>query len=158
MEAPKETPPVPPNLHYDLWLGPVEYRSYSPEYLPFKWRNWWAFGGGALADFGCHYMDLPHWALGLHAPISAEAEGPAVDSECPPPWMIVRYEYPARDTAPAVKLIWYHGGKQPSLLTPEQATKWKSGVLFVGAKGSLLSDYNNHLLLPEEEFKTFVHP
>src|SRR5436190_16853391 len=58
MDLPKQTPPVPPNVHYDLWLGPVDYRPYSPEYLPFKWRNWWAFGGGALADFGCHYMDL----------------------------------------------------------------------------------------------------
>jgi predicted dehydrogenase len=60
MDRPKETPPIPANVHYDLWLGPVEYRPYSPEYVPFKWRNWWAFGGGALADFGCHYMDLPH--------------------------------------------------------------------------------------------------
>src|SRR5207249_2880363 len=25
MDLPKETPPVPPNVHYDLWLGPVEY-------------------------------------------------------------------------------------------------------------------------------------
>ncbi len=155
---PTDTPPVPAPLHYDLWLGPAEYRPYNPEYVPFKWRNWWVFGGGALADFGCHYMDLPHWALGLRAPISAEAEGPSVDPECPPPWMIVHYEYPARDTAPAVKLTWYHGGKQPSLLTPEQAAKWKSGVLFIGAKGSLISDYNNHLLLPENEFATFVHP
>jgi predicted dehydrogenase len=58
MDLPKQTPPVPPNVHYELWLGPVEYRPYSPEYLPFKWRNWWAFGGGALADFGCHFMDF----------------------------------------------------------------------------------------------------
>src|SRR6185503_2714882 len=56
MDLPRVDPPVPPGVHYDLWLGPVEYRAYSPEYLPFKWRNWWAFGGGALADFGCHYM------------------------------------------------------------------------------------------------------
>src|SRR5205807_4967326 len=71
-DLPKETPPVPPNVHYDLWLGPVEFRPYSPEYLPFKWRNWWAFGGGALADFGCHYMDLPHWALELSRPLTVE--------------------------------------------------------------------------------------
>jgi hypothetical protein len=103
-------------------------------------------------------MDLPHWALGLRAPISAEAEGPAVDSECPPPWMIVHYEYPAREAAPAIKLTWYHGGKQPSLLTPEQAAKWKSGVLFMGTKGSLISDYNNHVLLPEKDFVDFARP
>ncbi|PYK65720.1 MAG: oxidoreductase, partial [Verrucomicrobia bacterium] len=159
MEAPKETRPAPPNLHYELWLGPVEYRSYSPEYLPFKWRNWWAFGGGALADFGCHYMDLPHWALGLSYPLTVEpVDGPPVHPESTPPWLIVRYEYPARGEQPAVRLTWYHGGKQPALLSPEQAAKWKSGVLFIGAKGMLLADYGRHVLLPERDFEGFKPP
>lgn len=155
---PTETPPIPPGLHYDLWLGPVESRPYHPEYLPFKWRNWWAFGGGGLGDFGCHYMDLPHWALDLRAPKTIEAEGPPVDQESTPLWMIVRYEYPARAEKPPVKLTWYHGGKQPQLLTPEQATEWKSGVLFIGEKGSLIADYGRHKLLPEKDFQAFVRP
>lgn len=81
-ELPKETPPVPSNLHWDLWLGPVAERPYSPEYAPFHWRNWWAFGGGSVADFGCHYMDLPHWALNLRAPLSVETvDGPSAHPE-----------------------------------------------------------------------------
>src|SRR5207249_11791393 len=39
MDLPKESRPVPPNLHLDLWLRPTEYRPYSPEYLPLKWRK-----------------------------------------------------------------------------------------------------------------------
>jgi len=161
-QRPTDTPLVPPNLHYDLWLGPVPYRPYSPEYLPIWWRNWWAFGGGALADFGCHFMDLPHWALGLRVPSSAEVvSGPPVDAECPPKWLIVRYEYlPGEDqniSAP-VRLTWYHGGKQPSFLEPGIAEKWKSGVLFIGRKGWLLSDYNRHALLPEKDFVGFLPP
>jgi hypothetical protein len=35
---------------------------------------------------------------------------------------------------------------------------WDSGVLFVGDKGMLLSDYGKHLLLPEDRFKDFVRP
>jgi predicted dehydrogenase len=160
-DRPKDTPPVPAQLHYDLWLGPVPERPYSPEYLPFNWRHWWAFGGGALADFGCHFMDLPHWALGLRAPASAEVvEGPPVHPESTPPWLIVRYEYPARSTQLPVKLTWYHGGKQPQppILSAELAEKWKGGVLFVGSKGTLLSDYGNHVLLPEKDFAGFVRP
>jgi predicted dehydrogenase len=157
-KRPTDTPPVPPNLHYDLWIGPVEPRPYSPEYVPFHWRNWWAFGGGALADFGCHFMDLPHWALDLRAPLSVEAEGPERDEECPPVWLIARYDYPARGTKPPVKLTWYHGGKQPSLLSEEQKAKWKGGVLFIGEKGQLLSDYNRHVLLPEKDFEGFHRP
>lgn len=155
---PKDTPPVPEGLHYDLWTGPVEARPYSPEYVPFKWRNWWHYGGGSLGDFGCHFMDLPHWALDLRAPVSVETEGPALDPECPPVWMIARYQYPARGAKPPVKLTWYHGGKQPEQLTPEQKEKWKSGVLFIGDKGQLLSDYSRHVLLPEDKYKDFKRP
>ena len=161
-ERPKDTPPVPSQLHYDLWLGPVPSRPYSPEYLPFQWRHWWAFGGGALADFGCHYMDLPHWALGLRAPAGAEAiAGPPVHPESTPPWLIVRYDHPARGDKPPVKLLWYHGGKQPEppVLSTELAGKWKGGgVLFIGSKGQLLADYGNHVLLPEKDFAGFVPP
>ena len=159
MELPKEYPPVPSGLHYDLWLGPVEHRPYSPEWVPFKWRNWWAFGGGSLADFGCHYMDLPHWALDLRHPLTVEVlDGPPVHAESTPPWLIVRYEHPARGQKPPVKLTWYHGGKHPSLLTEDQFAKWKSGVLFVGEKGMVLADYGRNMLLPEKDFADFKRP
>jgi predicted dehydrogenase len=165
MEMPKDTPPVPPNLDWDLWLGPVPHRPYHPEYAPFKWRNWWAFGGGTMADFGCHFMDLPHWALELRHPLTVEpVDGPAVHPESTPPWLIVRYQYPARkkagssETLPPVKLTWYHGGKQPSLLTAEQAEYFRSGVLFIGEKGTLLADYTRNQLLPENDFKDFKKP
>lgn len=155
---PPGNPPVPPNVHYDLWLGPVEYLPYHPEYLPFAWRNWWHFGGGTLADFGCHYMDLPHWALGLHAPVSVETEGPERDPLCPPVWLIARYEYADPKGGAPIKLTWYQGGKQPEFLSPELKQKWKAGVMFRGEKGDLLSDYGRHVLLPEEKFKDYVRP
>jgi len=163
-DLPTFGPPAPPNLDWDLWLGPVQPRPYSPEYAPFNWRNWWAFGGGSLADFGCHYMDLPFWALDLHHPISVAAEGPPVHPDSTPPWLIVRYEFPERihlgTHYPAVKLAWYHGGKHPGepLLTDEQYAKWKSGVLFVGKKGMVLADYGRHTLIPAQESEAPMKP
>jgi hypothetical protein len=104
-------------------------------------------------------MDLPHWALDLRAPVSVEAEGPPVHPHSTPPWLIVRYEYPARGEKPPVKLTWYHGGRQPEGFDPALLKKWRSGVLFVGDKGRmLLADYNRRLLLPETQFKDFVPP
>ena len=171
MERPTDTPPVPAGLHWDLWLGPAEPRPYHPEYVPGKWRNWWAFGGGGLGDFGCHYMDLPHWALDLRYCSSVEPlDGPAVHPETVPPWLILRYDYPARGEKPPVKLMWYHGGKQPEMLAsvlPQEkpaATKtkkqapWASGVLFIGKKGMLLADYGRHVLLPQKDFAGFEPP
>lgn len=160
-DAPARTPEVPPNLHYDLWLGPVPAVPYSADYVPRSWRNWWAFGGGALADFGCHYMDLPHWALGLRTCLSAEVvDGPPLRPESVPPWLIVRYLYLKRDQQPAVTLTWYHGGKQPppEILAEDLAKQWRSGVLFIGTKGQLLADYGNHRLLPEKNFAGFTPP
>lgn len=160
-DLPRDRPPVPAQLHYDLWLGPVEYISYSPEWVPFKWRNWWAFGGGALADFGCHYMDLPHWALDLSHVLSVEVvDGPPVHPDSTPPWLIVRYQHPARNSQPPVTLTWYHGGKKPSseTLPSDLADKWESGVLFIGTKGQVLADYGRRMLLPEKEFAEFVPP
>ncbi|UCF17645.1 MAG: Gfo/Idh/MocA family oxidoreductase, partial [Phycisphaerales bacterium] len=54
MDRPKETPPVPEGLDWDLWLGPAPKRPYHPCYLPFTWRGWWDFGTGVLGDIGCH--------------------------------------------------------------------------------------------------------
>jgi len=165
---PTERPPVPAHLDYNLWLGPVPERPYHPDIVPRWWRHWWAFGGGALADFGCHYMDLPHWALGLRAPVSAEVvDGPPVHPESTPPWLIVRYAYhpsgvarpPGTGAEPGLlKLTWYHGGKKPALLPPTIAEKWDSGVLFMGKNGMLLADYTRHVVLREPNFRDYVTP
>jgi len=145
--------PVPKHLDYEQWLGPVPSVPYSAEYVPFKWRGWWAFGGGTIADFCCHLTDLAFWALDLDHPLTIEAEGPPVHPASVPPWLIVRYQYAARGDAPPVKLIWY-SSKKPEIPLP----RWGNGVLFVGDKGMLLTDYNKHVLLPEKDFADYVPP
>jgi predicted dehydrogenase len=163
-DAPKDRPPVPKDLDWDLWLGPVEPRPYHPEYVPFNWRNWWHFGGGSLADFGCHFMDLPFWALGLKYPTSVEPiSGPPVHPDSTPPWLIVRFHFrefhvPRPLTAGLLPLTWYHGGKRPEIVGDELFANYKSGVLFVGQEGMLISDYSKHALLPKEKFKDFKAP
>lgn len=157
-DRPKETPEVPKGLNWDLWLGPAAERPYHPTYVPFHWRRWWAFGGGTLADMACHYMDLPFWALGLRHPAKVFAEGPPPHAETAAVWLIVHYEFPARDKQPPIKLTWYDGGKRPELFAQDKLPKWGDGVLFIGSKGMLLADYGKYKLLPEKEFAGFVPP
>jgi predicted dehydrogenase len=158
-ERPTETPPVPEGLHWDLWLGPAPERPYHPTYLPANWRRWWDFGGGTLADMGCHFMDLPFWALNLDSPTRVSTEGPQVHAETCPLWLIVKYEFPARGDRGPVKMTWYDGGEQPrDLLQQYKIADKGSGVLFIGEKGALFADYSNRKLLPEEAFKDFLAP
>ncbi|HEY6168871.1 MAG TPA: Gfo/Idh/MocA family oxidoreductase [Verrucomicrobiae bacterium] len=160
IEYPKEFPPMPPaNLDWDLWHGPMAVKPYHPDFVPAKWRNWWHYGGGSLADFGCHYIDLPHWALDLRVPLTIEAiKGPKPDKERPPTELAVKYEYPTRDAKPPVTLFWYQGGGHAPQLPEKFEKEFRAGVLFVGEKGMLLSGYTKYHLLPEERFTGFVAP
>jgi predicted dehydrogenase len=158
-DRPTDQPPVPAHLHWELWLGPAPERPYHPVYFPGpNWYKWWDFGGGVLPDLGSHWNDLPFWALKLRHPLTIEAEGPPVHPETAPATLVVRYEFPARDALPAVRLTWYQGGKKPDLVMAGKVPAWDSGVLFVGERGMLLADYGKHKLLPETEFTGFKRP
>ena len=156
---PKDTPPVPKHLDWDLWLGPAVHRPYHPSYVPRRWRFWRAFGTGGLGDFGCHCMDLPFWALKLRHPTTIEAEGPPQHPESTPRWLKVRYEFPARGKLPPVTMTWSDGGKKPAKvkellagLGPKAARQWGWAILFVGSKGMVMSNYGSRILLPKETF------
>jgi hypothetical protein len=174
-DRPKDEPPVPPGLHWDLWLGPAPYRPYHPAYAPGSWRDWRAFGTGVMGDFGCHTMNLAFRALRLdllwnpkspnespsRAFIRVEAEASEVHPETYSRWVIARYEFPARGTLPAVKLTWYDGGPKPpqDLLLGHPMTD--NGCLLVGGKGAILSDcpWNTRfVLLPQKQFEGFQGP
>ena len=72
--------------------------------------------------------------------------------------MQVKYQYGPRAAMPAVELTWYQGRNKPAAWSDGSIPQWDSGVLFVGDKGMLLSDYGKHLLLPEDKFQGFVPP
>jgi len=153
-----EKVPVPAYFQWDLWLGPAPKRPYDPAYVPAHWRGWWDFGGGTTADMGCHHIDLSYWALDLRHPISVEAEGPPINPQTAPDWLIVHYEFPGRGALPPVKLTWYNGNKRPHYFEEGKLPQWGDGTLFVGEKGMLLANYDKHVLLPEKDFEGFVPP
>lgn len=157
-DPPKGGPP-PGHLHWDLWLGPAKERPYDPLYHPTKWRKWWAFGGGHLADMGCHYIDVVFWSLQLKHPLTAVAEGPKVHAEGAPKWLHVTWEFPAWGETAPLKLHWYHGDRRPEEYPAEKLGGWNGpGALFVGDKGLLVTNYGKYALLPEEKFKDFRAP
>lgn len=158
-ERPKESQTPPDYLDWDLWLGPAPERPYHEVYFPGpKWYRWWDFGNGTMSDLGSHWVDLPFWALKLDAPLSIEASPGPAHPEIAPASMTAAYEYGARGELAACKLTWYQGKDKPGAWQDKKIPQWDSGVLFVGSKGMLLSDYGKHLLLPEDQFVDFKRP
>ena len=67
--------PVPAGLHWDNWIGPAPFHPYKKSgYHPKAWRAWYDFGGGSMADWGCHGLNFPFRALKLNAPAEIEAD------------------------------------------------------------------------------------
>jgi predicted dehydrogenase len=174
-DRPPGEDPVPASLHWDLWLGPAPMRPYKSKYTdgpfagsavyhPFVWRGWWDFGCGALGDMAAHLMNVAFRALKLGAPTSVEAESSGMKAEMFPGWSIVRFEFPATDKRPAMKIIWYDGGKLPpaELFEGEQVGA-SGGSLFVGSKGKIYSGERRGrggepTLLPAKTFADYQRP
>lgn len=61
--------PVPDYLDWDLWVGPLSKDlPHSEDLAPRRWRAYWETGGGQLADWGCHLLDLLYFAYDLPSP------------------------------------------------------------------------------------------
>jgi predicted dehydrogenase len=153
-ERPRETPPVPPGLDWDLWLGPAPDRAYHPEYHPWTWRNWWDFGTGLLGDLGCHKLSTVFKALKLGYPTTIEASSTAINPETYPLGVIAHFEFPARGDRPPVTLHWYDGGlrpQRPPELGPDEPVR---DILYIGDQGKLMGDR----LIPESRMETYKRP
>lgn len=151
----EDTPPA--TLDWDLWLGPAPVRPFAVgRYHPAQWRKWWDFGQGTLGDMGCHYMDLPFWALDLKHPTHVSAEGPAVHPETAPLGLIVRFKFPARGNKPRLNFTWYDGELIPKEVAGERVPA--NGVMFVGTGGKMFADYSKYKLFPADKFAAYEAP
>lgn len=161
LDRPIETPPVPPTLKWDLWLGVAPQRPYHPAYLPGKWRGWYDFGTGALGDMACHICNVAFWGLDLRDPTAIECECSEPYDETYPAWSKVKWEFPANAKRPGVRLYWYDGGKKPSPELVENRELPDNGMIVIGEKGTLFmpsADGAARVLIPEDKFKDLKKP
>ena len=158
-DRPAGEDPVPANLKWDLWIGPSPMRPYKGKhvdtpvridgeivkrltsgnvYHSFVWRGWFDFGSGALGDMGCHEINMAYMGLDLRNPVSIEAKTSGHNKDSFPAWSIVTYQFAATDKRPAVKMVWYDGGKRPPAELLEGVEVRAEGQLAIGDKGKLL--------------------
>jgi predicted dehydrogenase len=53
--------PVPPELDYEMWLGPAPYAPYTKDRIHFNFRWIWDYSGGIITDWGTHLFDTAQW-------------------------------------------------------------------------------------------------
>ncbi len=101
----------PPELDWDLWLGPLRWRPYVPgAYCPGVFRWLMESGGGVIRDRGAHVMSVALWCMDAdrQTPVSVEATGTPTTKgiwDCPPRMKVV---YTFKD--PDWQLIWEQPG------------------------------------------------
>lgn len=158
VERPEGEMPVPPNLDWDMWLGPAPARPYHKAYLPFVWRGWYDFGCGALGDMGCYSFAGIMKALDLGPPTAVEASSTAVYAETYPQASTVHFDFAG------LRLSWYDGGLRPPRpgLLPPGAPFGNNGegVLYIGDKGIIVGGFNGQgaAIYPESQMKKYAQP
>ena len=84
----------PAGFDYDLWLNGAQEESCRPNLVKRRWRSWWNYGGGQIADWVVHLTDVLFYAF-------PELQSP----------MQVCSRTPSRD------LTWFHADRVLSTLT-----------------------------------------
>jgi myo-inositol 2-dehydrogenase / D-chiro-inositol 1-dehydrogenase len=87
--------PVPPELDYDVWLGPAPYKPYNPDRVHSRFRCYWDYDGGGLGDMGQHYLDPVQYMLGKDdtSPIRVDVDAPQQHYDAAGTWRRIEYTY-----------------------------------------------------------------
>jgi predicted dehydrogenase len=76
--------PVPPGVHYDLWLGPAPARAFNENHFHYHWHFFWEYGTSDLGNTGVHSLDAVRWLLGKQEhPRSAHCIGGLYEAGAP---------------------------------------------------------------------------
>ncbi len=136
-----EDPPA--DLEWDAWLGPAPRVPYNRNRALYRFRWFYDYSGGQMTNYGAHFLDFAHWALGHDAPQSVAAMGGKLAVE------------DNREVPDTLEALWtYPGG---TLVTFSQfnangapADRRGSNIEVRGTKGTLYLTWDDFEIVPEE--------
>jgi predicted dehydrogenase len=133
--------PVPAGLDWDMWQGPAPKKPFKPSRLGF--RAWYDYGGGLVADWGAHHVDVANWFMNADrkVPDRTMANGaflavPDADPEMVPDSFSISWHY---DNF----LMTFANGE---VYMGDGIENW--GVFFVGNRGSLQVNRQGYAVRP----------
>ena len=140
--------PVPPGVHYDLWLGPAPQRPFTRNRFHYNWHWHWDYGNGDIGNQGAHQMDIARWGLGVTWPSRVSAMGGHFmfdDDQETPNTLIAAFEFPNPNGKGEKKKIlqfevrhWVTNGEGGA----GEGSSVNIGNLFYGSEGYMVIDGN----------------
>ena len=126
--------PVPKELNYDLWLGPMPYVPYTDMrvHTPFdilKRPNWMRvdnYAQGMIANWGAHYFDVAQWANNSEYSGPVEVEG--------------RGEFPKSLWNTMINFMVRYRYANGVEMTCQQSPTSKPGIRYTGSEGWIFVD------------------
>ncbi len=120
----------PPDLDWDMWLGPRPSRKFQATIHPYKFR-WHQLYSSQMANWGVHYLDAIRWMIGEEAPSAVVAVGGryAIDDDRTiPDTMEAVFEFPSGSLAIFGQ---YEASGVPALAKGEIELRGTLGAIYI---------------------------
>lgn len=132
----------PADLDWEAWLGPAPKRAFNKNRTFYRFRWFWDYSGGQLTNFGVHYVDAIHWALGVDAPLAVTALGGKLAIE------------DNREIPDTMEVLWMYPNNTLVSFTQINANAHPAGlnrgeIEFRGTKGTLYLQSNGYEVVPD---------
>ncbi len=134
---------APKDFDWDAWCGPAPRRPYNKNRAFYRFRWFYDYSGGQLTNFGVHYLDMIHWALGQNAPLAVAALGGkfAITDN--------------REVPDTMEVMWHYPGNTLVTFSQFNATAARGSSIpnceieFRGTKGTLFLLSNGYEVVPD---------
>jgi len=136
----------PPDLDWDLWLGPAPKRPFNENrwgVSPKRWstfRYFWDYAGGAMTDWGVHLLDIVHYAFNEVMPRKIVALGDKFyvdDNVETPDSMLATFQYPK-----------FLASYESRTCNPTPMFNRGYGTSFHGTKATLVVNRDGYWIMP----------
>jgi predicted dehydrogenase len=137
---PNEDPPK--DFDWEAWLGPAPKVPYNKNRAFYRFRWFYDYSGGQLTNFGVHYLDVIHWALGHDSPLAVAAMGGKFALE------------DNREVPDTLEVLWTYPGNTLVSFSQYNATAPRAAAVpceieFRGTKGTLYLSSNGYEVVPD---------
>jgi predicted dehydrogenase len=140
--SPTETDP-PQGFDWEAWLGPAPKVKYNKNRTFYRFRWFYDYSGGQLTNFGVHYLDNIHWALGHDAPLAVTAMGgkyAITDNREVPDTLEVLWTYPGNTLVSFTQVN--------TNAAPANANQ--AEIVFCGTKGTMYLSSRRYEIVPDK--------